>query len=102
MANWGLAGISFAVLLGAFWVVARHFEISQRLGGHFPSAFASFAFVLVPYWAFGFGAAQEVSKWLRWPTARVLAPALLVIPYLVFSLPRCEFLTSCPPSLYCW
>ena len=90
-ANWGLAGISFAALLGAFWVVARHFEISQRLGGHFPSAFASFALVLVPYWAFGFGAAHELSRWLRWPTARVLAPALLVIPYLVFSLPRGEF-----------
>ncbi len=58
----------------------------------FPSsAFASFAFVLVPYWAFGFGAAQEVSIWLRWPTVRVLAPGLLAISYLIFSLPRGEF-----------
>jgi CAAX protease family protein len=91
IANWGLAVLSFAALLGAFSMVAGRFEISQRLGGHFPSAFASFALVLVPYWGFGFGAAPEVSKWLRRPVARVLAPALLVVPYLVFSLPRGQF-----------
>src|SRR5437868_574936 len=89
--NWSFAGFSLVLLLVAFWALAKHFEISQRLSGNFPSAFASFAFLMVPYWAFGFGAAQVLSKWLSWRTARVLAPGLLALSYGIFSLPRGQF-----------
>jgi len=90
-ANWTVAALSLAALLAAFWAVARRLEVSQRLGGHFPSAFASFALVLAPYWAFGFGAADVLSRWIRSRVARDLTPALLVIPYAVFSVPRGQF-----------
>lgn len=67
-ANWTVAALSLAALLAAFWAIARRLEVSQRLGGHFPSAFASFALVLAPYWAFGFGAADVL------PAGYVRAP----------------------------
>jgi membrane protease YdiL (CAAX protease family) len=102
------AAASYAALLAAFWLAARHFRVETSVGGHFPAAFASFALLLAPYWLFGFGLAE----WLRgvfYPQvsaeqhganlghprvylrmARVLAPGLLVAPYLLFALPRHE------------
>lgn len=90
-ANWALAATLYAALLAAFWFTALKFDMPERIGGHFASAFASFALLLAPYWAFGFGAAEVLRRWLTWRWARVLAPALLVVPYLVFVLPRGEF-----------
>lgn len=89
--SWGLAGASLALLLAAFWAAASHFQVAQRIGGHFPSTFASFALLMTPYWAFGFGAAPALSRRLRSRAARVLAPGLLAIAYLVFALPRGDF-----------
>lgn len=89
--NWRLAAATFAALLAGFWAVAGHFQIAQRTGGHFPSAFASFALVLAPFWAFGFGAAGWLKWELRSRAARVLAPAALLIAYLVYALPSGQF-----------
>ncbi len=55
------------------------------------SAFASFALLFAPYWFFGFGLAPVLAERLRSRAARILAPGLLLIPYLVFALSRGEF-----------
>ncbi len=82
----------YALLLVAFWFVARHFSVEARIGGHMGSGFTTFALLLAPYWFFGFGAAGTLQRKLSHRAARVLAPGLLVIPYLIFSIPRGEFL----------
>ena len=86
-----LAALIYLLLLLAFWLVAQHFTISARIGGHLPSAFLSFALLLAPYWFFGFGAAARLDATLTNPWARVSAPGVLVVPYLVFTIPRHEF-----------
>lgn len=86
-----LGAILFGFLLLAFWLVARHFGIDQRMGGHMPSAFLSFALLFAPYWFFGFGAAEVLREKLTGKAVRVLAPGLLILPYLIFSIPRGEF-----------
>jgi CAAX protease family protein len=84
------AVISYLAVLVAFWFAAKHFAVEARIGGHMASAFPSFALLLLPYWAFGFGAANGLRK-LQSRMLRVLLPGLLVIPYLVFALPRGDF-----------
>src|SRR5215510_716284 len=86
-----LAALLYALFLLAFWFVAGHFSVAARISGHMPSAFISFALLLAPYWFFGFGAAEMLQKKLKGRAARVLAPGSLVVPYLVFSVPRGEF-----------
>ncbi len=86
-----LAAALYALLLAAFWFVADHFAITERIGGHLPSAFLSFALLLAPYWFFGFGAADVLREKLKNRAVRALAPGLLVVPYLTFSVPRGEF-----------
>ena len=89
--RWSCAVISYAALMTGFWFAARQFGMQQRLGGGFAGAFASFALLMALYWAFGFGATDFLRAKLRSPRARVLAPGLLVIPYLVFALPAHDF-----------
>lgn len=84
------AVLSFCAVLLAFWFAARHFSIEPRIGGHLRSTFAAFALLLAPYWFFGFGLADVLSS-IRSRMVRVLLPGLLVVPYVVFSLPRGEF-----------
>src|SRR5579871_1347724 len=82
--------LSFSVLLVGFWFAGRHFSIDQRIGGHLPSTFTAFALLLAPYWFFGFGLARVLAS-IRNRAIRALLPGVLVIPYLIFSLPRGEF-----------
>ncbi len=82
------AALSFAAVLCAFWFTARRFAIEDRIGGHFSTAFTSFALLLLPYWAFGFGATEWLKGKLKSSTARVFAPSLLLIPYFIFAVPR--------------
>jgi uncharacterized protein len=72
------------------WFLARHFALSDRIG-HFPSTFTAFALIFAPYWFFGLGAAELLRSRFRRGIARVLAPGLLVIPYIIFAIPRGEF-----------
>lgn len=83
--------ISFCALLVAIWFAAAHFHVLQTTGGGRATFAVSFAMLAAPFWAFGFGAAAPLRRWLckRW--LRVLAPGLLVSSYLVFSLSRGEF-----------
>jgi CAAX protease family protein len=86
-----LAASLYALLLIAFWFAAIHFDMPRRIHGHMLSSFAAFALLLAPYWFFGFGLAEVLRKWLATPLIRVLLPAILVIPYLIFSIARSEF-----------
>jgi membrane protease YdiL (CAAX protease family) len=81
----------YALLLVAFWLGARHFDIEVRIQGHMASSFTAFALLLAPYWFFGFGAAEMLRRCLTHRAVRVLAAGLLLLPYLIFSLPRGEF-----------
>jgi membrane protease YdiL (CAAX protease family) len=83
--------VSFTALLGAFWLVAQRFDITKDIGAGLPSAVLSFALLLAPYWAFGFGLDGWLRRVLRTRAARIAAPLLLIAAYLVFVLPRGEF-----------
>ena len=83
--------LSFLALLATIWFAAAHFQVLEATGGSRWTFVASFALLAAPFWAFGFGAAAPLRRWLRSRWARVLAPGLLVSSYLVFSLPRGEF-----------
>lgn len=86
-----LAAALYALLLIAFWYAALYFNMPARIGGHMPSSFAAFALILAPYWFFGFGLADFLARKLTERRLRILLPAVLAIPYPVFSLPRHEF-----------
>lgn len=86
-----LAAALYVLLLVAFWYAALYFNMPARVGGHMPSSFAAFALILAPYWLFGFGLADLLFARLAARTMRLLFPALLAIPYPVFSIPRHEF-----------
>jgi membrane protease YdiL (CAAX protease family) len=86
-----IAGVTFAVLLAAFWLVAKRFDITNDIGGNLPTAVLSFALLLAPYWAFGFGFDEWLRRVLRTRAARIATPLLLIAAYLVFVLPRGEF-----------
>lgn len=77
---------SYAAILFVVWVEARgHPALAAGLGGNFYYAFASFAWLLAPLWFFAFGAGDQLRDSVRSSTARILLPALLGIPYLIFS-----------------
>ena len=84
------ATVIFALLLYGFWAEVNRSGIVANLGGHVGSAFLCFGLLLGVLWGFGFGA-DAMRDWLISPVARVMAPSALVIPYLVFALPRGEF-----------
>jgi hypothetical protein len=86
-----LPALIFAVLLALAFVAARATGVPERLAGHFPSSFVSFALLVAPIWFFGFGAAEWVRPRLPNAASRIAAAVLLVIPYAVFALPRHEF-----------
>jgi membrane protease YdiL (CAAX protease family) len=86
-----LACAAYAFLLAAFWLVARHFDLEVRIRGHMASSFTAFALLLAPYWFFGFGAAGMLQRYLTNRVVRALIPGVLLVPYLVFSVPRGEF-----------
>jgi membrane protease YdiL (CAAX protease family) len=82
--------LGFIALLTAFWFVAKYFGIPEKLGDHAASAMLSFALLLAPYWAFGFGFGEWLNARVQ-GTVRTLVPLLLILPYLIFTLPRGEF-----------
>jgi uncharacterized protein len=86
-----VACAAYALLLVAFWLVARHFAMDVRIHGHMVSSFMAFALLLAPYWFFGLGAAELLRRFLTNRVVRVLVAGLLLVPYLIFSLPRGEF-----------
>lgn len=86
-----VAVVVYASVLLAFWFIAKSYAMEVRIGGHMASAFLCFALLLAPYWFFAFGLADVLASVLRSRIALIAAPASLVIPYLVFTVPRAEF-----------
>ncbi|MCU1262532.1 MAG: Abortive infection protein [Bryobacterales bacterium] len=82
---------TFPILIAAFWFVAEYFGITPRLSGHVLSSVVSFALILGPYWFFGFGLAGPLSRRLNRAALRISAPLLLLLPYIVFTVPRGQF-----------
>lgn len=89
--KWIAVWILFALLLTAFWAVAKRYGITRNLGGHLPVTVLSFALLLAPLWGFGFGLAAAFEPILRWPWLRRLLPGALVLPYFTFTYPRGQF-----------
>ncbi|MGA9799603.1 MAG: CPBP family intramembrane glutamic endopeptidase [Terriglobales bacterium] len=85
------ACVGYALLLVAFWLLAVHFAVEERIHGHMASSFTAFALLLAPYWFFGFGAAEILQRPLTNSALRVLAAGLFLFPYLVFAVPRGQF-----------
>jgi membrane protease YdiL (CAAX protease family) len=80
------ASLGFVAVLAAFWFVGGYFGVAQKLGSATSPAFLSFALLLAPYWAFGFGAENWLKRYTRWPML-----AVLTVPYLVFAIPAGYF-----------
>src|SRR5437870_11329001 len=76
------AGILLAMRIG----IARS-GIAASLDGQLRPALLSFALLLAPLWFFGFGLGEWLAQRLRSPWSRVVFPALLGLPYLVFAFP---------------
>jgi len=83
----------FAVLLAAFWAEVQSRNLQASVGGHVVSAFFSFALLIAGEWFFGFGLGDTLNSVLggdrpQFRVIRIFLPSLLVIPYLVFAIPR--------------
>ncbi len=73
----------FFALLACFWYVARYFHVTVA-----PATAVSFALLLAPYWAFGFGLENR----LRGHAGGALGIVIyLAAAYLVFALPQGQF-----------
>jgi len=90
MARFLFGALVFALLLAGFWIEVHSVPLIQTLGGRIASAFVCFALLLAPLWFFGFGVAGFLAE-IESSVVRILLPALLAIPYLIFSIPRDEF-----------
>ncbi len=75
-------GVSYLLILAAFAAVAKSFGVAVTA-----PAILSFALLFLPYWAFGFGAAEPLRRRLPRPSQRLAVAATLIIPYLVFVQP---------------
>ena len=81
---------AYGVILICFWFVIRQVSTKTSLD-HPTNTFAVFAILFAPVWFFGFNLAATCRNLLSGTTTRVLAPSLLIIPYLIYALPRGEF-----------
>jgi hypothetical protein len=91
IAKMAIASAGFVLLLIAFLAMAQSFGVTASLTSHWPSSIASFALILAPYWFLGFGAAAPLIRLLDRAWKRICASTLLVIPWLIFVLPRGAF-----------
>jgi membrane protease YdiL (CAAX protease family) len=82
---------TFGLLLAGFWLELQSLPLARTLSSALAPAFAGFALLLAPLWFFGFGAGARLRQLLQTPWLRVAAPALLVLPYLLYALPLGEF-----------
>lgn len=73
----------YALLILAFWFLARESRAALSLGRMFPRTFASFALLFAPLWFFGFGAGESLRRVAK--PIRILIAGTLAIPYFVFA-----------------
>src|SRR5215475_5078382 len=84
------ASVAYGIILLFFWIVFRELVRSTHVD-HAANTFAVFALLFAPMWFFGFDLAHVLVNVLSTPLARVLTPAIVVIPYLIYAMPRGEF-----------
>lgn len=77
------AAVSFAALIAAFWLEARHSALASILGGAFGRAFVSFALLFAPLWFSGFGLLELVKPLPA--RVKILGAAVLALPYFVLA-----------------
>jgi len=82
--------VAYGIILLCFWIVFRELAHSTHVD-HAADTLTAFALLFAPLWFFGFDFTHAVAKVLSTPLARVLTPAVLVIPYLIYAIPRGEF-----------
>jgi hypothetical protein len=80
--------VFYAVFLIAFAWVGRYFGVAQSFS---TTDILSFALLCAPYWFFGFGLERFLIRVLDGTWRRLGAGAALMIPWLVFTLPRNAF-----------
>ena len=83
----------FLLFVAAFWGEVQRRDLQSQVGGHVLSAFLCFTLLFAGEWFFGFGLADALLRFIgsqqpRDRFIRVLAPALFVVPYLIFATPR--------------
>jgi membrane protease YdiL (CAAX protease family) len=84
------AAAGYGVVLVCFWMLLRVVSLRAPID-HVASTFTVFALLFAPMWFFGFGIAPVCRTFFARPVSRILAPILLIIPYLIYALPRGEF-----------
>lgn len=78
--------VAFITLVAALLAIAAYSHVTIS-----PAAGVSATLLLAPYWGFGFGLDEWLTKRLHNNAARIIAPLTLIVPYLVFAIPVGEF-----------
>jgi hypothetical protein len=79
---------SYAALVLLAWSQARsHSALAAGLGSHFLYALVSLAWLLAPLWFFAFGLGEWLKDSIHSRALRILLPASLGVPYLIFAGP---------------
>jgi hypothetical protein len=87
-----IAGLSaYGSFLVLFWFAAQTAGILSGSRWQIATTFLSFAILFGAYFAFGLGFGEWCRVRLKGPAIRLTAPALVAIPYVLYSLPRHEF-----------
>ena len=86
------AAVGFGIILVCFWLLLRQISRTAPIA-HLGSTFVAFGTLFAPVWLFGFCLAPNCKARFSKPIFRVLAPILLILPYLIYALPRTEFHT---------
>src|SRR5437588_12994153 len=99
-----LGSVIFVALLAIGWQIAGATTLSPSLGGHFASAYISFALLVVPIWFFGFGIAEHVRQLLSSTSLRVAVAALFATSYAVLRFLPTSFTGRFKPdfSSFAW
>jgi membrane protease YdiL (CAAX protease family) len=84
--------LAYFCLLLLFWVAAIKYGVLTGTPLQVATTFASFALLFGAYFAFGAGLDEWCGRNLNNLPARLTAPTLVSVPYLLYSLPRHEFL----------
>lgn len=98
--EWLFVWLGFAILIAGFWAIAQQLGVTRRIAGHLVSTILSFVLFLAPFWGFGFRMADVLNHRVRQPWIRRLLPGVLVMPYLVFALPRGLFSWTAAATLF--
>ncbi len=83
--------LGYLLLLAAFLGVASTLGGPTISGARLATSFLAFALLFLPYWFFGFGIADPLSRVLNSRAKRIGAVSLLLVPYLIFVIPLHAF-----------